>query len=334
MSGYRKLIGLIASSVLASVMTACANGLSAPSESSPAPMTAVRIASLKGPTTMGLVHLMSEAAAGRATWPYQVTMHGTPDEVVPGLVKGDIDIALLPANLAAVLYNRTHGEVQVAAVNTLGVLYVVEAGDSVHKMADLVGRTVISTGKGASPQYVLDFLLKQNGLDPSRDVTVEYRSESTEVVALLATKDKAVAVLPEPFVTVAASQNPRLRVALDLTREWEAVSPESSLITGVLVVRKSFAAERRAAVAGFLSDYQESTRFTNEHPAEAGALIAGYGIVPNASLAEKAIPSCNITFVDGEAMQHKVKGYLEVLFAANPASIGGAMPGDDFYYQP
>ena len=334
MSGYRKLIGLIASTVLASIMTACGNGLSTPSGSSPAPRMTVRIASLKGPTTMGLVHLMSEAAAGRASWPYQVTMHGTPDEIVPALVKGDIDIALLPANLAAVLYNRTHGEVQVAAVNTLGVLYVVETGDSVRKMADLKGRTVFSTGKGASPQYVLDFLLKQNGMDPARDVTVEYRSESTEVVALLATKDKAVAVLPEPFVTVAASQNPKLRVALDLTQEWESVRPESSLITGVLVIRTAFAEANRAAVAGFLGDYQASTRFTNEHPAEAAALIAGYGIVPNEPLAEKAIPSCNITFVDGEAMQHKVKGYLEVLFAANPASIGGAMPGDDFYYQP
>lgn len=294
----------------------------------------VRIASLKGPTTMGLVTLMSDAERGATRLDYRVTVHGSPDEIVPGLAKGDIDIALLPANLAAVLYNKTQRQVQMAAINTLGVLYVVETGDTIRSMEDLRGRTVYSTGKGTSPEYVLNHLLARNGMDPMVDLRVEYKSESTEVAVLLASADDAIAVLPEPFVTIVQSQNPAVRVALDLTREWEKVSPDSTVVTGVVLVRKAYAEAERESFATFLDDYRASVAATNEHPAEAGQLIADYGIVPAATIAEKAIPACNITYIDGNRMKALASGYLRVLFDANPASVGGAMPDDDFYYQP
>lgn len=294
----------------------------------------VRIASLKGPTTMGLVTLMSDAERGATRFDYRVSVHGSPDEIVPGLAKGDIDIALLPTNLAAVLYNKTRRQVQMAAINTLGVLYVVETGDTIRSLGDLRGRTVYSTGKGTSPEYVLSHLLASNGLDPEVDVTVEYKSESTEVAVLLATADNAIAVLPEPFVTIVQSQNPAVRVALDLTREWERVSPDSAMVTGVVLVRRAYAEAEREAFAAFLDDYRASVAATNEHPAEAGQLIADYGIVPSATIAEKAIPACNITYIDGTQMKTLATGYLRVLFDANPASVGGAIPDDDFYYRP
>lgn len=293
--------------------------------------TTIRIASLKGPTTMGMVRLMADAEAGETTHDYQVTMYGTADEVVPLVVQGQVDIALVPANLAAVLYNRTEGAVQVAAVNTLGVLYVVETGETVESVADLAGRTVYSTGKGTSPEYVLNHILDQNGLDPATDLTVEFRSEATELAVLLAEADDAVAVLPQPYVTIVQSQNPEVRVALSLTDEWDAVSPESGLVTGVLLVRRDFAEANDAALADFLTDYEASTAWTNENVPEAAELVAGYGIVPAAPIAETAIPLSNITFIDGEEMRAKLGGYLEVLFAANPESVGGALPSDDFY---
>lgn len=295
--------------------------------------TTIRIASLKGPTTMGMVKLMSDAEAGETAHDYQVTMYGTADEVVPLVVQGQVDVALVPANLASVLYNRTDGAVQVAAVNTLGVLYVVETGETISSVADLAGRTIYSTGKGTSPEYVLNHILTENGLDPATDLTVEYRSEATELAVLLAEADDAVAVLPQPYVTIVQSQNPDVRVALSLTDEWDAVSPESGLVTGVLLVRRAFADANEAALADFLSDYEASTAFTNENVPEAAELVAGYGIVPSAAVAEKAIPACNITYLEGEELRTRLGGYLEVLYAANPESVGGALPGDDFYYE-
>ncbi len=335
MSGTRRLVALVASVIpLFGLSAGCATSPGAvPISSSNRPSVAVRIASLKGPTTMGLVKLMSDAASGSAAADYHVTMHGSPDEIVPGLVKGEIDVALVPANLAAVLYNKTEGAVQLLAINTLGVLYVVESGDSVHRFGDLKGRKVYSTGKGTSPEYVLNYLLERNGLDPARDLTVEYKSESTELAAMLQAGKATLAVLPQPFVTVVQAQNPKVRVALDLTREWSAVSPESGLITGVAVVRKEFAQANPSVVGTFLADYRASTEFTNSHVSDAAQLIVKAGIVPSAPIAEKAIPTCNITFIDGAEMKSKVSGYLQVLFDANPASVGGAMPGDDFYYQ-
>ncbi|AEE46699.1 ABC transporter substrate-binding protein [Cellulomonas fimi] len=342
----RRLLRLAAAVVaVAALVAGCAPGAAAPATSSapaaePTPSatverTTVRIASLKGPTTMGLVRLMDEAARGAARHDYQVTVYGTPDEVLPKVLHGDVDVALLPANLAAVLDAKTTGTpaaIQVAAINTLGVLHVVEVGDTVHSLSDLRGRTVYSTGKGATPQLVLEHLLDLTGLDPAADLSVQYLSEATEVAARLAAEPGAVAVLPQPYVTVVAGQVPGARAALDLTEEWAAVEPDSQLVTGVVVVRAAFATEHAAAFEEFLDDYAESTAFTNEHPDEAGELIAAAGIVPAAAVATKAIPGSHITYVDGAEMRHSLAGYLAVLHAADPASVGGALPDDGFYY--
>lgn len=302
----------------------------------PAARTTIRIASLKGPTTMGLVKLMSDAKAGLGKQDYQVTMYGTPDEIVPLIAKGQVDVALLPANLASVLYNKTKdasgSKLEVAAINTLGMLEVVEAGNTVHSIADLKGKTIYSTGKGASPEYVLDYLLEKNGIDPAKDVDVQFTSEATELAATLATKPNAIGVLPQPYVTVLKSKNPAIRTALSLTEEWTKVTPDSEMVTGVVAVRTAFATENRAAFNDFLTDYKASTTYTNAEPAKAAPLIAEAGIVPSAAIAEAAIPACHITDIEGSLLKSTLNGYLTVLHAADPASVGGSMPGDDFYY--
>lgn len=298
-----------------------------------APVTTFRIAGLKGPTTMGMVKLMNDAEAGETHQDYQVTMYGAADEVVPLLVKGDIDLAAIPANLAANLYNQTEGKVQVAAINTLGVLYVVTTGDDVKSVEDLKGKTVYSTGKGTTPEYVLNYILKENGIDPEKDLTVEYKSEATEVAAALQAADEgAIAVLPQPYVTAAQSQIERLNVALNLTEEWNKVSTDSDLVTGVLVASTEFIEQNEAAFEEFLKDYHASIEWVNSNTADAAELVANYGIVAKAPLAQKALPACNITYVDGAEMKTKLSGYLQVLFDQNPKAVGGAMPGDDFYY--
>lgn len=312
----------------------CGTGSPAPEEEpTPAERTAIRVASLKGPTTMGMVKLMSDGEAGSTLHDYEFNMYGTADEIVPLLVNGSVDVALVPANLASVLYNKTQGAVQVAAVNTLGVLYVVESGDTITTIEDLRGKTIYSTGKGTTPEYALNYILMQNGMEPGKDVTVEFKSEATELAVLLSGAENTIAVLPQPYVTTVQMQNDKVRVALSLTDEWDKVSSDSGMVTGVLLVRKEFAETNKAAFDEFLGEYQASTVFTNESVEEAAALVEAYGIVPKAAIAVKAIPACNIVYIDSDSMQEKINGYLSVLFEANPQSVGGAIPNDDFYYK-
>ena len=298
--------------------------------------TAVNVMALKGPTAMGMVQLMDNAEAGPVNGnSYTFTIAASADEVTPKLVQGEADIAAVPANLASVLYNNTEGQVQVLAINTLGVLYIVENGDSVKTVSDLAGKTIYASGKGSTPEYALNYILSENGIDPEADVTIEWKSEHSECVAALASDEDGIAMLPQPFVTTAQTQNENLRIALDLTEEWDALQADaetpSALLTGVVVVRTAFAEEHPEAVNAFLDSYRESVDYVNANVTDAAALIEKYDIV-TAAVAEKALPYCNITFIEGSEMQEKLSGYLNVLYEQNPTSVGGALPADDFYY--
>lgn len=293
----------------------------------------VRIAGLKGPTTMGLVNLLDMEQQGTAALDYDLQLYGTADEIVPGLIKGELDMAAIPANLAAALYQKTKGGIQVMAVNTLGVLYVVEKGDTVHSMADLAGRTILSTGKGTTPEYLLRYLLEKNGLDPDKDVKIQYCSEATEVTAQMAAAQKdAIAVLPQPYVTAAGMKDPSLRVALDLTAEWDKVS-DSQMVTGVTVVRTQYAQEHPDVVEAFLQEYAQSVRTANTDLDRTAALCEQQGVVAKAAIAKKALPACNIVCRTGDEMQKDVSAYLSVLCAADPAAVGGKLPDEGFYWK-
>lgn len=293
----------------------------------------VRIAGLKGPTTMGLVNLLDMEQQGTAALDYDLQLYGTADEIVPGLIKGELDMAAIPVNLAAALYQKTKGGIQVMAVNTLGVLYVVEKGDTVHSMADLAGRTILSTGKGTTPEYLLRYLLEKNGLDPDKDVKIQYCSEATEVTAQMAAAQKdAIAVLPQPYVTAAGMKDPSLRVALDLTAEWDKVS-DSKLVTGVTVVRTQYAQEHPDVVEAFLQEYAQSVRTANTDLDRTAALCEQQGVVAKAAIAKKALPACNIVCRTGDEMQKDISAYLSVLCAADPAAVGGKLPDEGFYWK-
>ena len=290
------------------------------------------IAALKGPTAMGLVKLMSEAEGGADFInDYTFTLAASADEVSPLLMKGELDMACVPANLAAVLYQKTEGDIVTLAVNTLGVLYIVENGNAVASMGDLAGKTIVASGKGSTPEYALRYLLSENGLDPDGDVIIDWKSEHSECVSALATGAATIAMLPQPFVTVAQSKIDGLRVALDLTEQWDALDNGSALLTGVIVARREVVEANPTAVDAFLKDYAGSVEWVNANTAEAAELIGSYDIV-EAAVAEKALPYCNIVCITGGEMKDKLSGYLQVLSDADAASVGGAMPGDDFYY--
>lgn len=292
----------------------------------------IRIGGLKGPTSMGMVKMMNDAKEGKTKNAYEFSIAGSADEVTPKLIKGELDMAAVPANLASVIYQNSKGAVEVLAINTLGVVYIVENGDNIQSIADLKGKTIYATGKGTAPEYTLSYVLSKNGIDPENDLTIEWKSEPTEVVALMKQNPGSIAMLPQPFVTVAQTNIEGLRIAADLTKEWEKVDEESTCVTGVLVARRDFVEKYENQVQTFLDEYKASAAFANEKPEEAAELIEAYDIV-KAAVAKKAIPYCNITFIEGAEMKQKLSGYLSVLYEQMPQAVGGEMPKDDFYYE-
>ena len=308
---------------------------SAPVEETPAPETApqradFKIAALKGPTAMGLVSAMDRADKGEL--PYSFTLAGAADEVTPLLIKGELDMACVPANLASVLYNKTEGQIVTLAINTLGVIYIVEKGETLTSLADLAGKSMVGAGKGSTPEFGLRYLLSENGIDPDTGLTIDWKSEHGECVAALASGASTIALLPQPFVTVAQTKVEGLRVALDLTAEWDALDNGSGMVTGVIVARKDVVEADPEGVAAFLADYAESVEWVNGNVADAAALISSYGIVEAAPIAEKALPHCNIVCITGGEMKETLSGYLDALAAQAPQAVGGKVPADDFYY--
>lgn len=327
---------LMACAMAVSMLTGCGSSNESQDNTKETEPVEVNVTALKGPTAMGMVSLMCDVDNGKVdSENYKFTIAASIDEVTPAISQGETDIAAVPANVASVLYNKLEGGVQVLAVNTLGVLYIVENGDTVQSAADLKGKTIYASGKGATPEYALNYILQQNGLDPAADVTIEWKSEHSECVAALAQDPSGIAMLPQPFVTTAQMKNPDLRVALDLTEEWDKVQEDAqepgALLTGVVVVRTEFAKENPEAVSDFLERYKASVDFVNENVDEAAQLVGQYDIV-TAEVAQTAIPECNIVCITGDEMQEKLSGYLSALNDQNPEAVGGKLPDDDFYY--
>ena len=295
----------------------------------------IRVGSLKGPTSMGLVWLMDIQEQGLAQNEYTFTMEATADMLLPKVISGELDLVLVPANVASVLYHKTDGGVSVIDINTLGVLYLVSADDSIANIEDLKGRTIYLTGMGTTPDFVMQYLLSENGI-ALLDVTLEYKSESTEVAAYLTEHPDAVGLLPQPYVTALSMQNPDIVPVLDMTAEWEKVQGESGgmLVTGVTLVRNEFLTEHPDAVAAFLAEHEQSAAYANTNVAGAAALVEHFGIVEKAAVAEKALPYCNIICLTGEKMKAALSGYLGVLEGYDASFIGGGVPEDAFYYIP
>ena len=313
MNALKKLLSVLLVACMA--LSVCAVSFAEGTEALP------RVMAMKGPTAMGLSKLMTDEAAS-----YDFSIASAIDEITPKLVKGEIDIAAVPANLGSVLYN-----------NTLGILYVVENGEqTVQSFEDLRGRTIYSSGKGATPEYALNYLLEGNGLDPEKDVTVEYKSEHAECLAALLSNEGSVAVLPQPFVTTAQMKQESVHVALDLTAEWaklqEGSDEPSAMLTGIVIARTDYVAEHPEEVSKFLDGYKASVEYVNANVEDAAKLIAAFDIVPEA-VAQKALPYCQIVFIEGAEMKEQLSGYLKVLFDQNPQSVGGALPDDAFYFQ-
>ena len=309
-----------------------ASGSSDVSQPSVGPLANVSF--LSGPTGVGAAKLMEDNAnSDSPSW--NCSIAATNDEIVPMLNQGTLDIAATATNVAANLYNKTSGKITMLAVNTEGVLYVLEKGDSVQSISDLKGKSIYApiTAKGANPEFIFNHLLTANGVQPS-EVTIEWLTPQ-EITAKLTASDSGIALLPVPAATAVLLKDQGVRQALDLSQEWSQVS-ESPLVMGCVVVRTQFLEEHPEVVDAFLKEYQASIAYMKA-PAnlDAGAaLVAKHGITANPQIAKKAIPQCNLTYLAGDEMRQAVEDYYQVLYQADPAAIGGAMPHENFYFLP
>lgn len=332
----KKLLAVMLSVVMAFSFAACTgktvdnNG----SEGQTEETTTIRIGAMAGPTAMGMVKLRKDSEDGNTKNTYAFEDFATDASAfVTPLASGEIDIAAVPSNLAANIYNKTEGKVQVVAVNTLGVLNLVERGNSVNNISDLKGKTLYTTGMGAVPEYTIRYILSANGLDADKDVDIVWCSDTTEALSKLKAQDGAIAVLPQPFVTAASAQISDLRVVMDLNDAWDKVNSTSKIVTGVIVVRKEFADKYPEQLKQFIEEYKASVEYTSTNVDETAQLIADYGVVASATIAKKALPKCHIVCYTNNDMKDALKGFLKVLYDQNPKSVGGSMPEDDFYYE-
>lgn len=337
----KKLLTIVCLMLCVLLMASCAGNSAETTADTTAPngndatATEIKIATLNGPTTIGVLGLLKGDASEGSTNTYKYDeIYATADAFAPQLLKGEIQAAIIPCNAAATLAKNSGGKIQIAAVNNLGVLYILEKGESIQSIGDLRGKTIVSTGAGTTPQYSLEYVLEQNGLKVGTDLTVEYKSEATEVLAALKQGKADIAMLPQPAATNATKAVEGLRVALDLNAEWEKMDTDASLVTGVLVVNTKFAEENPAAVKQLLADYKKSCDMVSSDLDKIAEYLVEFkiGNITNVEIAKTAIPKCNIKYIDGEEMKAAVGGYLAILFDSNPASIGGALPADSLYY--
>jgi NitT/TauT family transport system substrate-binding protein len=329
-----KILSLILCLCLVLPFAACGNNDVSSTGSEPDEYVGIdmNVACMTGPTGVGMAKLMAQDAENKTNNNYTFTVAADATEINAKFTKGEINIASVPTNVAATLYNKTGGKVRILAVNTYGVLSVLEKGDSISSINDLRGKTIYATGKGQNPEYILNYILQKNGIDPNKDLTINFVS-GQDLIAKLVSGEAEIAVAPEPAATTAISKNTALRRALSINDEWSKVS-DTKLMMGCVIALESYVTQNPTAVEKFLEEYKASIEYATTNVDEVATYCATYKITASEGIAKKAIPNCNLCFVTGQEMKTNVNGYLNVLFTANANSIGGAMPSDNFYYNP
>ncbi len=323
----RKIFSLVLALLFALTAFAACGNKADNDNNAPADDYTLRVGTLKGPTGMGMAKMISDNNTNKTK---EISLYGAPEDLSAALINGSLDIAAVPVNLAAVIHKRTEGAYLVAAINTLGVLYIVENGNTLTSLADLEGKTLYATGQGSTPEYMLNYILEQNGLTDK--VTVEWKTEHSELATLVASGEIRYAMLPEPHVTTTLSKNPSLNAAINLTTEWDKVS-DGRAVQGCLVVSKKAIEEHKGLVDAFLDEYKASVDFVNGDIPQSSVMIADIGIVGSAAVAQNAIPRCNIVYIDGDNMIASLNAFYAVLYNANPASVGGTLPNESLYYK-
>ncbi len=327
----KKLLAILLTLTLVFALVGC--GDKDKTSSDPETYTAVdmSVACMTGPTGIGMAKLMADNDAKITANNYTFTVASAAPDITGKFLKGEINIASVPTNVAATLYNKSSGKVRMLAVNTNGVLSILEKGDTIKSITDLKGKTIYSTGKGQNPEYILNYILTENGIDPTKDVTINFVS-SEDLVAKLISGEAEIAMAPEPAATTVMIKNQELNRVLSINDEWSKVS-DTELMMGCVIALDSYVTANPSAVEKFLEEYEASVKFATQSIDDIATHCETYKIAASAAIAKKAIPTCNLCYVTGKDMKDNVNGYFNVLFNADPTSIGGKLPADDLYYE-
>ena len=293
------------------------------------PVEPLEVAALNGPTGIGMVQMLEEME-GAENPKYNIALYQSPDEIVGKVVSGELDIACVPSNLGAVLYNKTEGGIKLLGMNTLGVLYIVENGQTVQNIEDLKGKTILSSGKDSTPEFVLNYILNEAGLVPGEDVTVEFMGNHSDIASKLMVEEGTIALLPQPFVTTVLAKNENIRMAIDVNEAWNNLN-QMDLPMGIIIANANVVKDNAKGIEAFLKDYETFVKFVDENLEDAAALVEKFGIVTNAALAKVAIPKCNIVYRDSSASKDSLNKFYEILEQANPKAVGGKLPDEAFY---
>ncbi len=337
MKTIKRILAVVLMLAIAVIGTACntvkPDGTSSTTSDAIVEKAKVSALALKGPTGIGMVKLMADNDKGEALNDYNISIASAPEDIAASVIKGEVDIAAVPVNLAATLYNKTEGKYVVCGINTLGVLYMLDTTNTITNVEDLRGKKIYATGQGSTPEYILRYVLSKNNIDPDKDVTIEFIAEHAELVSLMAAGKADIALLPEPNATTTLMQNTNAKRVLNMTEEWNKVATDGSKIAqGCIIAKKEFLDNNEQAYKNFIKEYELSVKYVNEQTEEASVIVEQYGIVPKAAVAKSAIPNCNITLITGEEMKNALSPFLKVLFDYNIKSVGGKLPDDSFYY--
>ena len=330
----KRLLSLTLALILSLALCACAGGEAEETlvheDTAPADFTEIRVAVLNGTTGFGIAPLYSDIQSGNDhNMNAKIDFYADATLVAPLVIGGSVDIAAVPTNLAATLYNKTKGAIEVLAVNTLGVLYLIENGETVKSLSDLAGKTVYLPGSGSNPEYILKTLLELSGLTDK--VTLDYTyATPDELTAGLASGKASLGVLPEPKVTAAMTKNASLKVAVDFSKEWKTLTG-TELVQGCIIARKEFINAHPVAVNNFLKAYEGSVNTLNSDPEKAATAVVAAGIAANENLVKNALPGCNITYLVGNEMENALNEFWDALYAQVPSSVGGALPDEGIF---
>ncbi len=325
----KRILSILLLITIAFTLTACGSKSKETGTYKSVDMT---VACLKGPTGLGMAKLMKDNEGKKTANNYKFTVATSPDEISGKIVTGEINIASVPTNLAAKLYNKTNGKVKMLAVNTLGVLSIIENGNSIKTAADLKGKTIYATGEGSNPEYILKEILKDNKFQVGKDVNITFVASNDELTAAIVSGKAQVAMVSEPVASVVLSKKGSLRRALSLNDEWEK-KEKGKLMMGCVVALDSFINTNKSAVDKFLEEYKKSIDFAINSTDEAAKYCAEFQIVPSEEIAKASIPNSNLTFIKGNEIQKSIENYFNVLTEFDQNSLGGKLPQKDFYYE-
>jgi NitT/TauT family transport system substrate-binding protein len=293
----------------------------------------VVVESLRGPTGLGIAKLAGDNPILPGDFDVEYRFSSAPDVTVSNVLSGEADIAALPTNVAARLYSAGV-PYRILAVNTLGVLYIVSTDPAIEDLGDLEGRELLVSGRGANPDIILRALLEGRGIDPDEDLAIRYANH-TEAAQLLLSGREQSALLPEPFVTRVLQQSPGARIAVDIQEEWQRqLGAGSTIGLGCIVVHNRLVEEEPAFVATFLEEYLASVEWVRSNPEQAGPIVEELGVGFTAEEAREAIPRANLVGLFGVEAYRAIDPYFRALYAFDPASLGGSLPGQDLFVMP